>query len=78
MRAAAREVREETGLDVMLHPLPLHVTRSTAFFNAIAYAGTLRDGGEGVPVWAPWPYLFAHPRHGETARRVAWKLGVRA
>lgn len=78
LRAAVREVWEETGLEVLLHPVPIHTTRSTAFFHAIAHTGQLRDGGEGVPVWATWPHLFAHPRHGETARRVAAKLGVRA
>lgn len=75
--AARREVFEETGLDVMLHPVPLHVTRSTAFFSAIGYTGQLRNGGEGTPVWATWQALFAHPRHGQVARVIAQKLGVR-
>lgn len=78
MRAAVREVFEETGLEVMLHPVPLHVTRSTTFFNAIAYTGHLRNGGEGTPVWATWAALVAHPRHGVVAHRLAQKLGVRA
>ena len=77
VQAAVREVREETGLDVMLHPVPLHVTRSTTFFHALAYTGRLRNGGEGTPVWATWHALVAHPRHGQTARVLATKLGVR-
>ncbi len=74
MQAATREVAEETGLDVMLHPVPVYVTRSTAFFVALHATGTLRNGGEGTPVWATWEHLFAHPRHGMTTRRVAERL----
>lgn len=76
--AAAREVREETGLDVMLHPVPAFATRSTVFYVALAYTGALRNGGEGMPVWATWAHLVAHPRHGAVAQRLAQQLGVRA
>lgn len=74
--AARREVMEETGLDVMLHPVPIHVTRSTTFFNAFGFTGQLRNGGEGTPVWATWQALVTHPRHGQVARVLAQKLGV--
>ena len=77
LRAAARETHEETGLSVQLHPAPVYVTRSTVFYRAVAFHGTLRRSVEGTPVWTPWPYLFAHPRHGLTAQRVAQRLGVR-
>lgn len=75
--AARRQAWEETGLDVMLHPVPLHMTRSTVFFTAVGYTGQLRNGGEGTPVWATWQALARHPRHRQVARVLANKLGVR-